>query len=113
MWPSSLLVEAASEFPKNVKEFCGKPMIAWPITIAKDSGLFSKILVSTDDEEIAEISIAQGADVPFLRPKSLARDDTPTEPVITHALLWLKKIIFILKMSAVFMQLPLLCNQST
>ena len=40
---------------------------------------------------MAEISIAQGADVPFLRPKSLARDDTPTEPVITHALLWLKK----------------------
>ena len=76
---------------KNIRKFCGKPMIAWPITIAKDSGLFSKILVSTDDEEIAEISIAQGADVPFLRPKTLARDDTPTEPVIKHALTWLKK----------------------
>jgi len=74
---------------KNIREFCGKPMIAWSIKIAKESGLFGKILVSTDDEEIAEISVAYGADVPFLRPKSIARDDTPTEPVIIHALTWL------------------------
>ena len=53
---------------KNIREFCGKPMIAWTIEIAKQSGLFDHILVSTDDEEIAEVSIKFGAGVPFMRP---------------------------------------------
>lgn len=70
---------------KNIKEFCGKPMIAWSIDLAKKSGLFDQIIVSTDDEEIAEISRKFGADTPFLRPKNLADDFTPTVPVIAHA----------------------------
>ena len=61
---------------KNIREFCGKPMIAWPIEIAKQSGLFDHILVSTDDEEIAEVSIKFGAGVPFMRPAEFADDHT-------------------------------------
>ena len=53
---------------KNVKGFCGKPMIAWSIEAAKESGLFDHIIVSTDDFEIAEVAKQWGAEVPFLRP---------------------------------------------
>lgn len=70
---------------KNIKEFCGKPMIAWTIETAKKSGLFDQIIVSTDDEEIAQISRKFGAQTPFPRPKNLADDLTPTVPVIAHA----------------------------
>jgi pseudaminic acid cytidylyltransferase len=71
---------------KNIKDFCGKPMIAWTISIAKDSGLFEHIIVSTDDEEIAEIAQQAGAKIPFMRPSNLADDHTATVPVIAHAI---------------------------
>lgn len=71
---------------KNIKEFCGKPMIAYAITAAKESCLFEHIVVSTDDEEIAEIANAWGAETPFVRPAELANDYTETVPVITHAI---------------------------
>lgn len=71
---------------KNIKEFCGKPMIAWSIEAAKKSGLFDHILVSTDDEEIAQVAIKYGAEAPFLRPKNLADDHTVTRPVVNHAI---------------------------
>jgi pseudaminic acid cytidylyltransferase len=70
---------------KNIKEFCGKPMIAWAITTALKSGLFDHVIVSTDDEEIAAISRKWGAETPFSRPAELADDLTPTVPVIAHA----------------------------
>jgi pseudaminic acid cytidylyltransferase len=70
---------------KNIKEFCGKPMIAWAITTALESGLFDHVIVSTDDEEIAAISRKWGAETPFSRPTELADDLTPTVPVIAHA----------------------------
>ena len=70
---------------KNIKEFYGKPMIAWAISIAQKSGLFGKIIVSTDDEEIAKISRNFGAETPYLRPIELADDFTTTVPVISHA----------------------------
>ena len=70
---------------KNIRLFNGQPMIAWSIQAARDSGLFDHIVVSTDDREIAEIAQAFGAEVPFLRPPSLADDVTPTVPVIAHA----------------------------
>ena len=73
---------------KNVKPFCGKPMIAWSIGAAKDSGVFDAIVVSTDDEEIAQVAEASGAEAPFRRPKELSDDHTPTVPVIAHALRW-------------------------
>ena len=70
---------------KNIKEFCGKPMIAYAILSAKESGLFNHIIVSTDDENIAEIARFWGAETPFIRPKQLADDQTGIVPVISHA----------------------------
>ena len=71
---------------KNIKEFCGKPMIAYAIIAAKESGLFDRIIVSTDDEEIAQIAKKWGAETPFVRPVELANDHTATAPVIAHAI---------------------------
>ena len=73
---------------KNIKEFFGKPMIAWSIEAAKKSECFDRIIVSTDDEEIATVSQKYGSDVPFLRPKCLADDYAGTTPVIAHAIKW-------------------------
>lgn len=71
---------------KNIKNFYGKPIIAWPIAIAQASGLFDRIIVSTDSEEIAAVAREWGAETPFLRPANLADDYTPTAPVLAHAL---------------------------
>lgn len=71
---------------KNIRDFCGKPMIAWSIAHARASGLFQHVIVSTDDNEIAQISRAWGADIPFMRPTLLADDHTATAPVIAHAI---------------------------
>ncbi|MDB5339615.1 MAG: N-Acetylneuraminate cytidylyltransferase [Planctomycetaceae bacterium] len=71
---------------KNIKAFCGKPMIAWPIEAAKASGLFEHVVVSTDDAEIAEVARNFGAEVPFMRPATLSDDYTGTSPVIAHAI---------------------------
>ena len=71
---------------KNIKEFCGKPMLAYAINAAKESGLFNHVIVSTDDAEIAQIANKCGALTPFVRPCELANDYTPTVPVISHAI---------------------------
>ena len=71
---------------KNIKLFGGKPMIAYAITAAKNSGLFDHVLVSTDDAEIASIANEWGASTPFVRPAELANDFTATVPVIAHAI---------------------------
>lgn len=73
---------------KNIKPFCGKPMIAWSIEAAKSSGLFGRIIVSTDDTEIAEVAEKWGAEVPFTRPEELSNDHAGTTPVIAHATRW-------------------------
>jgi len=73
---------------KNIKPFCDKPMIAWSIEAAKASGLFERILVSTDDAEIAEVAEQWGAEVPFMRPDELSNDYAGTTPVIAHATQW-------------------------
>lgn len=70
---------------KNVALFHGRPMIGWPIAAARGSGLFERIVVSTDDDDIAEVARAEGAEVPFRRPADLSDDHTPTVPVIGHA----------------------------
>ena len=62
---------------KNIKNLHGKPLIAWTIDTAKKSKLIDKVFVSTDCEHIADIAKQYGADVPFIRPKSLAKDNTP------------------------------------
>lgn len=73
---------------KNIKAFCGKPMIAWSIEAAKASGLFDHIIVSTDDVEIAEVATRWGATVPFMRPADLSNDFVGTTEVIAHATQW-------------------------
>lgn len=72
---------------KNIKPFRGKPMLAYAIHAAQQCDLFEHIVVSTDDPEIAEIAQKLGAEVPFMRDASLADDNTPTVPVIAHAIL--------------------------
>ena len=76
---------------KNVKEFHGKPIIAYSIEAAKQSGCFDRIIVSTDDEEIAEVARAYGAEVPFLRPAEISDDHATTMDVIQNALLWFEE----------------------
>lgn len=76
---------------KNIKEFCGKPMIAWSIDAARLSGCFDRIVVSTDDAEIADVARTFGAEVPFKRPAELSDDHTGTIPVIAHAIDWMNR----------------------
>jgi N-acylneuraminate cytidylyltransferase len=73
---------------KNIKVFCGKPMIAWSIEAALQSGCFDQVIVSTDDTEIAEVARQCGAQVPFVRPAALSDDHTGTIPVVGHAIEW-------------------------
>lgn len=73
---------------KNIRPFCGRPMIAWPIDAAVASGLFDHILVSTEDAEIAAIAEQAGAEAPFVRPDEFADDHSGTADVIVHALSW-------------------------
>jgi pseudaminic acid cytidylyltransferase len=71
---------------KNIKIFHGKPIIGYAIAAAIASELFDRVIVTTDDEEIAQMAKECGAEVPFMRPPELADDHTPTVPVIAHAI---------------------------
>ncbi|WP_413718476.1 pseudaminic acid cytidylyltransferase [Silicimonas sp. MF1-12-2] len=75
---------------KNIRLFNGKPMIAWSIEAARQSGVFDQIIVSTDDHEIADVAAAHGAEVPFVRPENLADDHATTIDVVRHAIDWLE-----------------------
>lgn len=75
---------------KNIKLFNGKPMIAWSIDAAIQANIFDKIIVSTDDDEIANFSKSLGVDVPFIRPKNLSDDYASTADVMAHACQWIK-----------------------
>ncbi len=70
---------------KNVREFCGRPILAWSVEAALESGCFERVVVSTDDEEVARVAREHGAEVPFLRPAALSDDHTGTGPVVAHA----------------------------
>lgn len=74
---------------KNIRLFAGKPMIAHSIAAARECGLFDRIIVSTDDDEITEVAKSCGAEVPFLRPESLSDDHAGTTEVIAHAIQWM------------------------
>lgn len=74
---------------KNIKQLAGQPLIAWTIQAAKKSKLISRLIVSTDDKEIARSSRLYGAEVPFLRPKKYATDKAKSLGVLQHALKWL------------------------
>jgi CMP-N-acetylneuraminic acid synthetase len=74
---------------KNIKELLGKPLIAWTIEAARAARLVTRVIVSTDDVEIAEVAKEWGAEVPFLRPAELASDEAKSIGLLTHALNWL------------------------
>lgn len=76
---------------KNIRSIAGKPLIVWSIEHALATPAISRVIVSTDDEKIADIARRAGADVPFMRPAKLAQDTSGTEPVMLHALDWLSQ----------------------
>lgn len=71
---------------KNVKILCGKPLLAYTIESALKAQRLTRTILSTEDDEIADVGILLGVDVPFLRPKELSEDNSPTLPVVQHAL---------------------------
>ena len=71
---------------KNIRPLLGKPLIAWTIEQAKQSKYIDRIIVSTENNEIAEIAKEYGAEIPFIRPKELAMDNTPVLEAILHAM---------------------------
>jgi N-acylneuraminate cytidylyltransferase len=75
---------------KNIKNFFGKPMIQWSIEACIKAQLFDRIIVSTDDGEIAEVAKRCGAEVPFIRPDNIADDYSTTTAVVSHAIAWLQ-----------------------
>lgn len=77
---------------KNIKTFCGQPMLAYPIQAALNSGVVDKVVVSTDDNEIATVARQYGAEVPFLRDADLADDYTGTSAVVRNAILQLQAL---------------------
>lgn len=76
---------------KNIRTFAGYPLIAWSIAAAKQSSCVTRVIVSTDDPEIAAVARAHGAETPFLRPAELAQDNTTDLPVFEHAIQWLEE----------------------
>jgi len=76
---------------KNIKELCEKPLITYIIETALRVEELDRVIVSTEDKEIAEVAKKCGAEVPFMRPEELARDETPTLPVLQHAVKYLEE----------------------
>jgi YrbI family 3-deoxy-D-manno-octulosonate 8-phosphate phosphatase len=76
---------------KNIRKFAGYPLIVWSIAAAKQASCLTRVVVSTDDEEIATVAREYGAEAPFLRPLELAQDTTTDLPVFEHALVWLEE----------------------
>src|SRR5574337_355143 len=77
---------------KNIRDFAGYPLVAWSIAAGLQAKSVRRVIVSTDDEEIAAVSREYGAETPFLRPAELAQDKTSDLPVFEHALKWLEEI---------------------
>ena len=76
---------------KNIRDFAGYPLVAWSIAAGLKAELVTRVIVSTDDEEIAAVARRFGAETPFLRPAEFAQDNTTDLPVFEHAMSWLKE----------------------
>src|SRR5438105_3691856 len=76
---------------KNTRLLCGKPLLQYTAEAALLSRRLSRVILSTGDDEIAQVGRGCGLDVPFMRPRELAQDDTPMLPVVLHAVLWLEE----------------------
>ena len=75
---------------KNLAPLAGKPLIAYTINVAQQASVLDRVIVSTEDSEIADVALQYGAEVPFLRPEALAKDNIPMLPVFRHAIRWLQ-----------------------
>lgn len=81
----------SKSIPKKSIALCaGKPLLSYTILAAQKSHLLTRLVISTDDEEIAEVARSHGVEVPFMRPKELAEDEVPDFPVFQHALMWFR-----------------------
>ncbi|MBN3050257.1 pseudaminic acid cytidylyltransferase [Pectobacterium brasiliense] len=93
---------------KNIKLFCGKPMIAWSIEQARASKCFDRIIVSTDDIEIADVARQYGVDAPFMRPDELSNDWATTGQVMSHAVRFLLRKSSIQEVCCIYATAPFL-----
>ena len=75
---------------KNTRMLCGKPLLQYTAEAALAARLLSRVILSTEDEEIARVGESCGLEVPFLRPRELAKDETPMLPVVQHAVRWIE-----------------------
>ncbi|MDQ3649229.1 MAG: acylneuraminate cytidylyltransferase family protein [Acidobacteriota bacterium] len=75
---------------KNIRPLCGKPLLQYTADAALAARRLSRVILSTEDREVAEVGRQSGLDVPFMRPAELAQDDTPTLPVVQHAVRWME-----------------------
>jgi len=75
---------------KNIRQLAGKPLLTWTVEAARNCSLIDRVVVSTDDDEIAEIATASGAEVPFRRPPELSGDNVPSISFLQHAVDWLE-----------------------
>lgn len=95
---------------KNIRPFAGKPIIAYSIEVARSVGLFDKVVVSTDDERIAQVAREFGAETPFMRPPDLADDFTGTNSVVKHAINWFVDAGFTIDyVCCIYATAPLIC----
>ena len=76
---------------KNVRDFHGQPLLTWSVNAGLDSNVLDRLILTTDDEEIADVGRQSGAEVPFMRPAELAADNSPSVPVFQHAISWLRE----------------------
>jgi CMP-N-acetylneuraminic acid synthetase len=76
---------------KNIKDFCGKPLLAWSIEVGKASGVFDRFILSSDDQEIIEVGKKYGIEIPFIRPAEFATDTATSFSVVKHAVEWLEE----------------------
>lgn len=76
---------------KNIRLLCGKPLLQYTAEAALQARSLTRVILSTEDEEIAEVGRRCGLDVPFMRPYELAQDETPMLPVVQHAVRWLEE----------------------
>lgn len=75
---------------KNIKNFCGKPLLVWTVEVGKGSGVFDRFILTTDDEDIARVGKEHGVEVPFMRPAELASDTAGSYDAVKHAVEWLR-----------------------
>ena len=88
-----MVKERSTRLPgKNLKDLCGKPMMAYPILAAKGAKGVDRVIVTTESEKIKEVALKYGAEVPFLRPVELTLDDVTSQQVLAHAIDELKRI---------------------